>query len=67
MKGVTPWSEVAVSLALIVGLLCAWLLAGLVCVALCVSAARGDRGQARASISLVRRPRRFARGLEPIS
>ena len=55
------------SLALIVGLLCAWLLAGLVCVALCVSAARGDRGQARASISLVRRPRRFARGLEPIS
>ena len=52
------------SVALILGLLCAWLLAGIVCVALCVSAARGDRGQSGASLTAIRRPRRFARGLE---
>ena len=52
------------SVALIVALLCAWLLAGIVCVALCVSAARGDRGQARASVRLARKSGRFARGLE---
>ena len=55
------------SVALIIGLLCAWLMAGIICVALCVSAARGDRGQVRAHGSLGRRPRRFARGLQPLS
>jgi hypothetical protein len=59
-------SEAAMSFALILGLLCAWLLASIVCVALCVSAARGDRGQARASIALVSRRRRFARDLESV-
>ena len=52
------------SVVLIIGVLTAWLLAGVVCVALCISAARGDRGQARASIAAVGRPRRFARDLE---
>ena len=52
------------SVALILGLCCAWLLAGVVCIALCVSAARGDRGQARAPLALARPPRRFSRGLE---
>ena len=55
------------SVALILAVLGAWLLAGIVCVALCVSAARGDRRQARASLAQLRRPRRFARGLEPLS
>ena len=55
------------SFALILALTCAWLLAGIVCVALCISAARGDRGQARASMTLVRRERRFSRGLESVS
>jgi hypothetical protein len=53
-----------VSVALILALVCAWLLAGILCVALCVSAARGDRGHGRTPVASARRPRRFARGLE---
>ncbi len=52
------------SVALILAFLGAWLLAGIVCVALCISAARGDRGRASAPVPMLRRPRRFTRGLE---
>lgn len=38
------------SLVLILGLSLAWLLTGVLCIALCVSAARGDREQARAAM-----------------
>ncbi len=55
------------SVALILAFLGAWLLAGVVCVALCVSAASGDRGQAPASVPRARRTRRFARGLQSLS
>lgn len=53
------------TLLLVIGLAAAWLLIGLlVCLALCTSAARGDRGQARADVVLAGGRRRFERDYE---
>lgn len=53
------------TLLLVIGLAAAWLLIGLVvCLALCTSAARGDRGQASANLILAGGRRRFERNNE---
>ena len=53
------------TLLLVISLAAAWLLIGLlICLALCTSAARGDRGQASANLVLARGPRRFERDFE---
>jgi len=50
-------------LFIVLGLVACWLLISLVCIGLCVSAARGDRGMAAPVVRLspARRRRRFAR------
>lgn len=53
------------TLLLVIGFLAAWLIIGsLVCLALCTSAARGDRGQASANLMLTAGRRRFERDYE---
>ena len=61
-----PDSEVVrLTLLLVIGLAAAWFMIGpLVCLALCTSAARGDRSQARANLVLAGGPRRFERDHE---
>ncbi len=50
------------SLLLVIGMVTAlWLLVAIVCVALCLSAAEGDRRMARSPLRLTGTPRRFAR------
>jgi hypothetical protein len=51
-----------VTLIVVIGLLAVWLFIALVCVGLCVSAARGDRGlTAPPAIRMTAGARRFAR------
>jgi uncharacterized iron-regulated membrane protein len=55
----------ALMLFIVIGLLVVWLLMSLVCVGLCVNAARGDRGMAKPAMRLSPGPRRFSRDFHP--
>lgn len=55
------------TLFVVIGLLAAWLFIALVCVGLCVSAARGDRGLTSRTVRLSGGSPRFARGLRSVA